>query len=77
MFLHDLAHIILVFTGHRLLSTIKIPGYEVFELEQEFNKWFVVFSAVSVDYRKSPKYSDTRIIGVIILKFEQFGSIIE
>ena len=28
-----------VFAGHRLLSTLKIPGYEVFELEQEFNKW--------------------------------------
>ena len=28
-------------------------------------------------YRKIPKYSDTRIIAVIILKFEQCGSTIE
>ena len=28
-------------------------------------------------YRKIPKYSDTRKIAVIILKFEQSGSIIE
>ncbi|KAL3867893.1 hypothetical protein ACJMK2_040738 [Sinanodonta woodiana] len=27
------------FSGHRLLSTIKLPSSEVFELEQEFNKW--------------------------------------
>ncbi|XP_060077768.1 uncharacterized protein LOC132557295 [Ylistrum balloti] len=27
------------FSGHSLLSTVKIPGFEVFELEQEFNKW--------------------------------------
>lgn len=25
--------------GHTLLSTLKIPGLEVFELEQQFNKW--------------------------------------
>ncbi|OWF56345.1 uncharacterized protein LOC110449214 [Mizuhopecten yessoensis] len=27
------------FSGHSLLSTVKVPGFEVFELEQEFNKW--------------------------------------
>ncbi|XP_022317726.2 uncharacterized protein LOC111120953 isoform X2 [Crassostrea virginica] len=27
------------FSGHTLLSTLKIPGLEVFELEQQFNKW--------------------------------------
>ncbi|KAK3592135.1 hypothetical protein CHS0354_019423 [Potamilus streckersoni] len=27
------------FSGHRLLSTIKLPSSEMFELEQEFNKW--------------------------------------
>ncbi|KAK3091532.1 hypothetical protein FSP39_020563 [Pinctada imbricata] len=27
------------FSGHSLLTTLKIPGFEVFELEQEFNKW--------------------------------------
>ncbi|XP_052090676.1 uncharacterized protein LOC127727235 isoform X3 [Mytilus californianus] len=27
------------FSGHSLLKTIKIPDFEVFELEQEFNKW--------------------------------------
>lgn len=27
--------------GHTLLSTLKIPGLEVFELEQQFNKWWV------------------------------------
>lgn len=27
------------FSGHSLLKTIRIPDFEVFELEQEFNKW--------------------------------------
>ncbi|XP_062613962.1 uncharacterized protein LOC134275707 isoform X1 [Saccostrea cucullata] len=27
------------FSGHTLLSSLKIPGLEVFELEQQFNKW--------------------------------------
>ncbi|KAH3831837.1 uncharacterized protein LOC127880314 isoform X2 [Dreissena polymorpha] len=27
------------FSGHRLLSAIKVPGIEMFELEQEFLKW--------------------------------------
>ncbi|KAJ8305913.1 hypothetical protein KUTeg_016458 [Tegillarca granosa] len=27
------------FSGYSLLNSIKLPGFEVFELEQEFNKW--------------------------------------